>query len=238
MKVVKAKSTRIKSLAVSLLLVTATLGATAQKSVVLDALSKHGIDAGVLDPQALQQPDDYAFDLRSASTAGGKQTVTVAKFDPSNAAEERWTVVSVDGKAPTRAEINTFRKNHNKQQASTRVDNASYKIDKETADYLLISYKQDPASVPKDASFMKDCRSYLTINLKTKRVEQVQAINEKPVKVNILNAEKFELTIKYNWNEQAKRYLTASENLNMLAKFLGQSTSVETASEYSNYTRK
>lgn len=238
MKVVKAKGTRIKSLAVSLLLVTATLGATAQKSVVLDALSKHGIDASILDPQTLQQPDDYAFDFRFTSTAGGKQTVTVARFDPSNAAEERWAVVSVDGKAPTRAEVNTFRKNHSKQQVSTRVDDASYKIDKETADYLLISYKQDPASVPKDASFMKDCRSYLTINLKTKRIEQVQAINEKPVKVNIVNADKFEVTVKYSWNEQAKRYLTASDNLNMIAKFLGQSASVETMSEYSNYTRK
>lgn len=240
MKVVKAITlAALKPLAVFLLLVTVALGAAAQKSVVLDALSKHGIDAGILDPPALQQPDDYAFDLRFSSTAAGKQTVTVAKFDPSNSAEERWTVVSVDGKTPTRAEINSFRKNRSKpQSASPRADDASYKIDKETADFLLISYKQDAASVPKDASFMKDCRSYMTINLKTRKIEQVQAINEKPVKVNILNAEKFEVTVKYNWNEQAKRYLTASDNLNMLAKFLGQTTTVETVSEYSNYARR
>jgi len=229
----------IKSALVLCLLGAATFTVSAQKAVVLDALSKHGIDAGVLDPGQLKQPEDYAFDLTFTSTAGGKQTVTMAKFDPSAPDADRWTVVSVDGKSPSKAEINTFKKSHSKPQpTSSRADDGSYKIDRESADYLLISYKQDAASTPKDAGFMKDCRCYLTINLKTKRAEQMQVINEKPVKINILNAEKFELTVKYNWNEQAKRYFTASEDLTMLAKFLGQSTSVETSSVYTNYSKK
>lgn len=233
------QSISIKSLLVIFLLAVSTYTVSAQKSVVVAALSKHGIDAGILDPQTMQQQDDYAFDLKFTSTTAGKQTVTLAKFDPSNPESERWTVVSVDGKSPSRAEINSFRKNHSKQQpVTTRADDSSYKIDKETADYLLVSYKQDPASTPKDAGFMKDCRFYLTINLKTGKAEQVQAINEKPVKIKILNAEKFELTVKYSWNDQAKRYFTINEDLNMLAKFLGQTTTVETVSEYTNYTKK
>ncbi|SEW52263.1 hypothetical protein [Chitinophaga arvensicola] len=231
--------TGIKSLLGVCLLVASTLAVSAQKSAVLDAFSKHGIDAGLLDPEALKQPDNYAFDLRFSSTAAGKQTVTEAKFDPSKSEEERWTVVSVDGKSPSRGEVTSFRKNHAKpESAPIKADDASYKVEKETGDYLVISYKQDAASVPKDASFMKDCRSFMTINLKTKRAEEVKAINEKPVKVKILNAEKFEVTVKYNWNEQAKRYFTVSDNLNMLAKFIGQTTNVETISEYSNFTRK
>lgn len=75
-------------------------------------------------------------------------------------------------------------------------DDATYIIEKETPGQLVISYKQNPNPSDKDAAFMKDCRMYMTINLKTKKVEQVQAINEKPLKIKMLNAEKFDLTIK------------------------------------------
>lgn len=228
----------IKHLVMLSLLVVSALTVSAQKSVVAEALSKHGIDAGILDPEALQQPSDYAYDLKATTTVAGKQTVTLAQFDPTKPAEERWTVVSVNGQSPSRGEVNSFRKEHAKPQSTTRADDASYKVDKETSDYLLISYKQDPTSIPKDASFMKDCRMYLTINLKTKKAEQAQVLNEKPVKIKMLTADKFEITVKYSWNNEAKRYFNVSEGLDMQAKFLGQSANVETASEYSNFTKK
>ncbi len=42
------------------LLLLGTQPVFAQKSAVLNAFSKYGIDAGMLDPANLQQPDDYA----------------------------------------------------------------------------------------------------------------------------------------------------------------------------------
>lgn len=229
---------RMKTLLSLFLLLTFTLTASAQKSVVLEAFSKHNIDAGILNADNIKQPDNYAFDLKQTTIAAGKQTVIMAKYDPSSSAEEQWTVVSVDGKSPSKKDISSFRKNHKKESASAQPDESSYKIEKETADHLVISYKQDPKSIPKDATFMKDCRSYLTINLKTKKLEQAQALNEKPIKIKILNAEKFDLVIKYSWNDQEKRYFTVSQNLDILAKFLGQATNVQTISEYASFTKK
>lgn len=220
------------------LLVTMTVTASAQKQGVLDAFSKYGIDTSILNDDNLQQPVDYAFDLKQTTVAADKETTIVAKFDPSGSKDEQWTVVSVDGKSPSKSDINTFRKNHGKQPASAKTDESSYKIEKETPDYLVISYKQDAASIDKDAAFMKDCRLYMTVNLKTRRLEKVQAINEKPLKIKILKAEKLDLVMKYNWNEQAKRYFSSSEDLNILAKFLGQSLTVKTITEYSNYIKK
>ena len=50
-------------------------------------------------------PDDYAFTrtVRSEQTSNGKteQKVTVEKFDPTKPADARWTLVSVDGAAPS-----------------------------------------------------------------------------------------------------------------------------------------
>jgi hypothetical protein len=227
-----------KTLLVLFLGMISTLTVSAQKSVVLDAFSKHGIDVSILNPDNLQQPDDYAYDLKQTTITKDKETVTIAKFNPAGPQDEQWTVVSVNGKAPSKYDTNTFRKNQAKPATTAKTDDASYKIEKETPEYLVVSYKSDPATISKDASFMKDCRSYLTVNLGTKKLEQVQTLNEKPLKIKILNAEKFDLVQKYTFNEQAKRYFAVNNNLNILAKFLGQGVNIQTITEYSNYTKK
>ena len=220
-----------------LFLVVSSLSASAQKTVVLEALSKNGIDAAILDPNNFLQPDNYCFDLRQTTIAAGKEKTIEAKFDPSGPNDEQWSVVSVDGKSPSKGDINTFRKSQTKPSPS-KTDESSYRVEKATSDQLVISSKLDANSTPKDASFMKDCRSYMTINLNTKRVEQVQALNEKPVKIKIINVDKLNIVTKYKWDEQAKRYFTISQNLDMQGKFLGQSVPVQTTTEYSNYVKK
>ncbi|MBE9602335.1 hypothetical protein [Pedobacter sp. MC2016-24] len=219
------------------LLVISAITAAAQKSIVLDAFSKHGIDAGMLNADNVEAPADYAYELKQTTITSAKKNTIVAKFDPSAPKEEQWTVVSVDGKSPSKSDINSFRKNQNKQSTS-QPDETSYRIEKETPDYLVVSFKSDPNTLAKDAAFLKDCRQHMTINLKTKKLEQIQGLNEKPVKINILNADKLDLLIKYSRNDQDKRYFPVNQELNIQAKFLGQAVNVQTITEYSNYTKK
>lgn len=211
---------------------------SAQKSKVMDVFFKYGIDAGVLNPEKTKRPDNYAFDFKQTIITSANEGVTIAKFDPANSGAERWTVVSIDGKNPSKSAINTFRKNQSKESPVLQLDDSTLKIEKETADQLVISYKFDSASLNKENAFIKDCRFYMTINLKSKKLDQIQTLNEKPVKVAILTADKFDLIVKYQWDDQAKQYLPVHEKLRMDAKFIGQATNVETITEYSNYTKK
>lgn len=226
------------SLVTLFILLVSTLNASAQKSIVLEAFSKHGIDAGILNPGSTKAPDNYAYDLKQTTVTAGKTNITIAQFDPSRPKEEQWSVISVDGKSPSKGDISSFRKNKTKPQSSEKTDDASYKIEKETADQLVLSYKSDATSLSRETAFLKDCRLYMTINLKTRKLEQVQALNEKPVKIAILNADQLDLTIRYVQNEESKRYFPVNEQLNIQAKFLGQKVDVETVTEYSNYVRK
>lgn len=227
----------MKKLLTLLLLSVSALTVSAQKQAVLDAFKKHGIDTAVLGQNLKKQPDNYTYDLKYSTITGDKEAVTLAKYDPSQPADDRWTVISVKGKAPSSGEIKTFKKNHSKQPVAGKTDDATYLVEKETPDYLVISYKQDPASIPEEAKFMKDCRQHMTINLKTKRMEKLQSLNEKPLKIKIFNAEKLDLVIKFTWNEEEQRYFTESEDLNLIVKFLGQLAPMETLSEYSNYKK-
>src|ERR1700733_11264536 len=65
-------------------------------------------------------PDDYAFTrtIRSDSVSNGKseEKVMVEKFDPTKPAEARWTLVSVDGAAPSADDLDRFRKDAPKRR--------------------------------------------------------------------------------------------------------------------------
>jgi hypothetical protein len=64
--------------------------------------------------------DDYAFTrtIRTDQTSGGKteKKVVVEKFDPTKPAGERWTLVLVDGAAPSADALNRFRKESAKRR--------------------------------------------------------------------------------------------------------------------------
>jgi len=234
----KSKKIKMKCLLTLFLFISSGLTAFAQKSVVADALSKHGIDQSVLEPANLKVPDDYSYTVKESTTTNGKTKVIVAKFDPAQSGDEQWTVIAVNDNPPSKSDINSFRKAKAKKQTVTKPDDASYKIEKEEADQIVFSYKADASAVPKDAEFLKDCRVFVTINTKTKQPELQQVRNEKPVKLGPLKADRFEVVTNFTKRDPGARYFPTSENVTMESKFLGQAVSVQTANEYSNYTKK
>lgn len=227
----------MKKLFTVLLLSVSLLSASAQKQAVIDLLKKHHIEASILDQQSKQPVDDHAFDLKYSLINDNKEAITLASYDPSKPESERWTVISVKGKTPGKSDIKSFIKAHSKRPVAVKIDEGSFLVEKETPEYLIVSYKQDPSSLPDEAKFMKDCRMHMTINLKSKRIEQLQSLNEKPLKIKIFNAEKLDLLVKLIWNEQEQRYFTESEDMNLIVKFLGQLAPMETISVYSNYKK-
>lgn len=214
-------------------------GLFAQKSAVRQVLLQHQVDTNILSPDIKQRPEDLSFDYKYTSIASGQKKTTLAKFDATKTGDERWVVLSVNGNTPSANEISTFRKEHRKPPvAGSKIDEASMKVEKETAGQLVISYKLDAATIPPEASFLKDCRNFLTINLESKRLEQLETLSEKPVKIKIIKANKVDVAIRYTYNEQEKRYLPLSEDMNIDVKFLGQEAPIETLSEYSNYVKQ
>jgi hypothetical protein len=60
------------------------------------------------------RPDDYSFTrtVRTEQTSSGKteRKITVETFDPAKPADQRWTLVAVDGAAPAADAVSEFRK--------------------------------------------------------------------------------------------------------------------------------
>lgn len=231
-----SNNTCLKGIYVFLLLTIFVNRASAQKSLVTDALLKYGVEQSLLDPASLRLPVDYAFELKESTMVAGKTKVLLARFDPSAAGSDQWKVISADGKAPSLYENNTFRNTRAKPPVD-KPDETTYRIDSETEGQMVISYKLDAASIPMDARFLKDCRVILTIDLKNKQMTKLQLVNEKPVKIGPLTATKFEIVTNYVYDKSAKRSFPYKDNLDMEAGFLGKTITTRMETVYSNYTK-
>jgi hypothetical protein len=219
------------------LMIVSAMESLAQKSAVLDAFARYDLNPDMLEAKNLELPDDLSFELKEATITTEKTDVIMASFDYKKPKTEQWTVISVNGESPSKSKTRSFRKNHDRGDRSILYDE-TYKIEKESPEYLVISYKQHPSSNSDDAAYMKDCRLYMTVNLKTKLLEQVQVKNEKPIRIKvIITAEIFDLVTKYAWDERFGRYTTVNRTLNLTADVLGQRAFVQTISDYSNFSK-
>ncbi|SEJ38355.1 hypothetical protein SAMN05216327_109157 [Dyadobacter sp. SG02] len=212
--------------------------AIAQKDAAISALAKHNLDASALDEKLRVKPTDYSYDLKETVATEGSEKVILGHYDASKPEEDRWTVISSDDQEPSTTEIKRFKKEHGKQPyPPAKIDDSSYKVEKDEPGTLVISFKLDPASLVADNSFIKDCRSYLTIDTKTGKIIKAESVNEKPLKVKTFNVPVLNSYSELTWNETEKKYFPKKDNINMTIKLLGQEVATTTILEYSNFKK-
>ncbi|MDQ6482041.1 hypothetical protein [Dyadobacter sp. LHD-138] len=212
--------------------------AFAQKDVVVNALAKYKLDETILDEKLRLKPTDYSYDLKETVATEGTQKVILGHYDASKSEDDRWTVISSDDQEPSTTEIKRFKKEHGKAPyPPTKIDDSSYKVEKDDAGVLVVSYKVDPASLVADNAFLKDCRLHLTIDTKTSKLIKVESTNEKPLKIKIFNVPVLNSFSELTWNETEQKYFPKKDNINMTIKLLGQEVPTTTILEYSNFKK-
>ena len=99
-------NTHQKLTLITALYIAAAVSVTAEQTP--DALKQR-----VLSQAQSVRPDDYAFTrtVRTEQTSGGKteKKVVVERFDPTEAGEARWALLSVDGATPSADALKDFK---------------------------------------------------------------------------------------------------------------------------------
>jgi hypothetical protein len=192
-------------------------------------------------------PDDYAFTrtIRSETVSGGKteKKVTVEKFDPTKPADARWTLVSVDGAAPSADEL----KNHGKEAAKRRVVPGYHRL----ANYFgspATASESGGKTVFRFASLPKGAISILDTDVShnasaeasvsdangTPFVEQVR-FTVKPMRVKLLmKIDRFETTARYRIGPGGKPFLMESTS-DMSGSGMGREGTMRNTTTYSDY---
>ncbi len=193
-------------------------------------------------------PDDYAFTrtARMESSEGTKseQVVMVERFDPRKPADQRWTLVSVDGRAPNADEL----KSHRKEAPKRRVPHYG----------RVANYFGAPAAASVDArgrtvfrfnALPKDSLTINNTDLSANAiaeavvdasgafpfVEQVRFTSTRPTRVMLVaNVEKSEAVTRYRLMPDGKP-VPMEQVSDMTGSMLGKSGRIKTVVTYSEH---
>lgn len=192
-------------------------------------------------------PDDYAFTRtsRSEQTSNGKTEThtTVDKYDPSKSGDARWTLVSMDGAAPSADALAKY----NKETPTRRVP-GYYRM----AKYLGTSATSSAdargrtvfhfGSLPKDTALVmnSDVSSNTSADVTvseangTAFAEQVH-LTVKPMRLKlIMKLDHYESTARYRMGPEGKPQLV-EQIADMAGSGMGQEGKAHTVITYSDY---
>lgn len=192
-------------------------------------------------------PEDHAYTrtVRTESTEKDKteERVVIERWDPSKPAEQRWTLISIDGKPPTDDQLKNYRKDLPKRRAAYYGRVAGYFAKPATSSV-------DPqgrttfrfASLPKDSVMVSDAdisanaagEVVVGASGAMPFVEEVRFKSTKPTRVKLVaKIERFETKTRYRLMPDGKPVPLelASE---MSGSMMGQEGRIRTRITYSD----
>ena len=214
----------------ALLLTSTTL--FAQRATVLQALKKYNVTEDVLNTNLKANLEKYPHQIERTVTFNDKDKVYISSFDPNKQNPPQWTLVSVNGKSPSKADQKAFDKEHD-MKIDFKIDENTLKVAKDDGTSLEISYQLDPTSLDQDHGFLKDCLYTLHINAKTGRLEKLTEANLKNLKIKILKVTKMITLINYKYIEKDKIYVPIDSRVELVIKLLGNEMPMITSEKYS-----
>ena len=181
----------------------------------------------------------YSFNFKITTITSQDTKVKTGRFDATKPVGQRWILLKVNGNAPSKKELKDFDKSYNTKQddMNGKVDDNSWKIERDDDDYFVINFKYDKNTLPKKYNFLGDCTGKAYFNKKSKRLEKAKFVNDEPLKIKIFKVNDLVMDVNYAYNEDGKTYLVSKENLDMKVKLLGQLMDIDEITEYTDYKK-
>lgn len=184
----------------------------------------------------------YTYKVTSEETNSlAENTTKVMRFDPRKPVGEQWELISVNGKAPTKEEVDAFNKekndedDHIEKQDDDLVKEEDIWIESNDDKTVVIGFKFNKKKLHHSQKIMKHFRARLTIDKTTKTIADVELYNFEPFTM-ILIMKVQEMNIKLGFKQMPNgdellEYSKATINLKMMGQE-GAGTVNQTYSDY------
>jgi hypothetical protein len=231
----------------TIIIAKATLVGIASISIALAETKPDELKQRILTQAQSVGPDDYAFTRtsRSEQTSSGKTEVrtTVEKFDPTKSGDARWTLVSVDGAAPSADVLSKYRKETPKRRVPGYHRMAKYlgapataATDSRGRTVFHFGSLPKESAVVMDSDVSSNTSADVTVTEAngTAFAEQVH-LTVKPMRIKlIMKLDRYESTARYRIGPEGKPLLV-EQVADMSGSGLGQEGQVRNVITYSDY---
>ena len=193
-------------------------------------------------------PEDYAYTrtVRSESTEGDKkeERVVIEKWDPAKPLDQRWALVSIDGKPPDADQLKIYRKEVPKRRLAYYGRVAGYFAKPATSAvdakgrtiFRFASLPKDTVMVT-DADISANATGEVVVNTTgaTPFIEEVRFASTKPTRVKLIaKIERFETMTRYRLMPDGKP-VPIELSSDMSGSMLGQVGRIRTRIAYTDH---
>jgi hypothetical protein len=222
-----------------LFLLGTTTAIQAQKPELEKKLNELGISGGLAFNDLSGNNSAFSCMATMTETTSDKTTVQKASFDPRKPESSRWTLLSVDGRPPSKKELKHFNKEHNAPQDDLKAepDENNWKIVSEDEHLLVIGLKYNEADLPHQYKFLADCNAEIYVDKEARRLYKVKFYNTTPLKIKIFNVVKLDMTVELMPSKDGNTILTKDQTIVMDVKMLGELVEIIEETAFYDYER-
>lgn len=174
--------------------------------------------------QNLQSPDTTLFFNYSRTITTGDSTYAeTGVYDPSRPLDERWELLTTNGKPPGKTDKETFAKTNSSHlhQSPVMVNDTTLDTDVE-GNYMIVLFRLRPETVPAHLSFLNDCNGKAYISIAKGRLEKVVYSSTREVNYYGVKASKLIMEVSYEYISAAKSFRVFMEQVDLTVN-LGES---------------
>ena len=158
------------------------------KQAVLAQLKEYNVAFNDMTLNAQPTSTDFSFTMQVETPDPQYPVTYLAQYDP--AKDPAWEMTSWNGKAPEKYQKKILEDRVERYAAApVNVDESTLGSARE-GEYLVISFRIDPATAPSEYMYYKDCDGHAYINTKTGHLEKTVWTNFQPTKNQSVHVKK------------------------------------------------
>jgi hypothetical protein len=223
-------------IALSLLMIL-SISLKAQNEEILARLKEFKIDEERLSSNIKEEDAVHAYKLTSLTGSKNGNVESVAQYNPLEKIGRRWTLLTINGAAPSKNDIKQFNKLHNPKDKhiSGKIDPSTYEIERDDKKFLIIKFRYIKETLPAKFRFLGDCDARVYCRKDIMEMSYAEFTNFRPTKVKMFNVEELLVEMYYIYDEESKSYIHEEARLDMSALLFGLKQEVEIVNYYSKY---
>jgi hypothetical protein len=229
----------MKRISILLILLVSISTLSAQKGAT-EILARYGFTTdnilNILDASSADLSFTVEGSNRSFSEANhtDQSTRRSYDYDSKRADGEKFKLLTINGKEPTKHEIKKFNKEKNQSGGKSKIQlkESDFFVEKDDEKMTVIGFHMPADELPSKLAFMAHCTGYIYINKETGRVTKLEIKSFEPFSLKVFHITDMFIQFNVAYNEEHKTYYATSEFTRTKALILGSVTTIEMDEQY------
>jgi len=222
------------------------LSANSQDNKASKILAEYGFTTENVLASLDASSASYSFKANSVTTTVQTANNTTSKvekvysYDSEKKAGEKFTLVSVKGREPSKKDIKHF----NKEKNTTETDKAmtlkeqDFFIESDDDKTSVIGFNMPKEELSPKIAFMVHSTGYIYIDKTSKKITKIQIKSNEAFNMKIFHVTSMIIDVNFNYNEEHNQYYIESENTKMKVLILGSTANFTLDEKYSEFKFK